>query len=496
MVDGLQRRQRMKNPTAPRSAPSRRDHHGNDDGVLVNDVHSKLNETSVRRVERPSSVENLRAIIRNAAREEGHLSVSGGRHAMGGQQFGSGTVLLDMRKMNRVLSFKPDGGFVEVEAGIQWPALIDFLVGAQGSETRAWGIAQKQTGADRFSIGGALAANIHGRGLTMRPFIQDIASFVLIDGDGNSHPCSPTENADLFALAVGGYGLFGVVASVTLRLTRREKLRRHVEIERIDGVMANFDAKIADGFTYGDFQFSTDETSEGYLREGVMSCYRPVDPDTPVPEGQKRLSLEDWARLMTLAHTDRRKAFELYSAFYLGTSGQVYWSDTHQLSEYIDDYHVDLDRLLGAAVPGSEMITEVYVPREHLASFMERVRQDFLDHRIAFIYGTVRLIEKDDRSFMPWAKQAFACVIFNLHVDHSAEGLSKAAEDFRRLIDRAIEWNGSYFPTYHRWARRDQVLHCYPELPEFLRRKRLYDPEERFQSDWYRHYRDMFSETA
>jgi hypothetical protein len=58
----------------------------------------------------------------------------------------------------------------------------------------------------------------------------------------------------------------------------------------------------------------------------------------------------------------------------------------------------------------------------------------------------------------------------------------------------AVRRNGSYYLTYHRYARREQVLKCYPNFPEFLRLKRRYDPGERFQSDWYRHYRAMFKD--
>ena len=62
---------------------------------------------------------------------------------------------------------------------------------------------------------------------------------------------------------------------------------------------------------------------------------------------------------------------------------------------YLDDYHGELDRALrSAACRGSEMITELYVPRERLAAFMSDVRRDFLRHRVDFIYGTVRLIER------------------------------------------------------------------------------------------------------
>jgi hypothetical protein len=34
---------------------------------------------------------------------------------------------------------------------------------------------------------------------------------------------------------------------------------------------------------------------------------------------------------------------------------------------------------------------------------------------------------------------------------------------------------------------------AHPRFVEFLRLKRRWDPEERFQSDWYRHYRAMFA---
>jgi FAD/FMN-containing dehydrogenase len=104
------------------------------------------------------------------------------------------------------------------------------------------------------------------------------------------------------------------------------------------------------------------------------------------------------------------------------------------------------------------------------------------------------LIERDAESFLAWAREPWVCTVINLHVDHHPDGLRKAAEDFRRLIDRAIEHGGSYFLTYHRWAERRQVDACYPQLGEFLRAKRRYDPGEIFQSDWYRHYKQVFAD--
>jgi FAD/FMN-containing dehydrogenase len=163
------------------------------------------------------------------------------------------------------------------------------------------------------------------------------------------------------------------------------------------------------------------------------------------------------------------------------------------MSIYPVDYHLELDEQSHAIHPASEIITEIDVPREELASFLAEVREDFRLNNVELIYGTVRLIEEDLDSFLPWAKQNYACTIFNLHTEHTPEGVEHSAQTFRRLIDMAIRRNGSYYLTYHRFARRDQVLACYPDFVDFLKLKVKYDPEGRFQSDWHRHYRTMFA---
>jgi len=462
------------------------------DAILLNDIHSRLNPARVRAVVRPTSVDAVRAAVRRAAADGRGVSIAGGRHAMGGQQFGADTIHLDMSGMRRILRFDPLRGHIEVEAGIQWPELIDRLLTAQAGSERPWGIIQKQTGADRLTIGGALAANVHGRGLRLKPFVADVEAFSLVDAGGRLLRCSRRENAELFRLAIGGYGLVGVVTAVTLRLAPRTKLERVVQLLDVEEMMPAVERRIADGFLFGDFQYATDPDSPDFLRRGVFSCYRPVEATRPMPERQPELSRSDWRRLLYLSHADKKRAFELYAGYYLSTSGQLYWSDTHQLSVYLDDYHRDLDRQLGATEPATEMISEIYVPRPALPRFLADVRADFRRHRVELIYGTIRLIEKDDESFLAWAREPFACVIFNLHTIHSPHGVERSAEAFRRLIDRALGHGGSYFLTYHRWATRRQVEACYPQFQDFLRLKRQHDPEERFQSDWYRHYRAMF----
>jgi FAD/FMN-containing dehydrogenase len=454
----------------------------------VNDVHSELNPTWVDRVITPTTVDELRRTVAATASAGGSLSICGMRHAMGAQQFLEGGILLDLTSLDRVLAMDHERGLITVEAGIRWPALVTSYLDLQrqafpGRPPR-WGLTQKQTGADELTLGGALAANAHGRGLTMPPIVGDIESFTLVAPDGELLPCSRTEHADLFALAIGGYGVFGPVATLTLRLSPRRLMRRSVRVMDIEDAPAAARRRIEEGFLYGDFQFDIDPTSPDFLTKGVFSGYLPIEGSQDHAESE--LSREDWVKLLYLAHVDKRRAFSRYAQHYIGTDGQTYWSDTHQLGVYINGYHAEIDRLTQSPHKCSEMITELYVPVDRVVDFLRAAATTLTSLGAEVIYGTIRLIDEDTETVLAWAQGRRACVIFNLHVEHTPAGIAKSGVAFRALIDLALERSGSFFLTYHRHATRAQLLAGYPRLPAFVQAKQAHDPNGVFTSDWYR----------
>ncbi len=459
--------------------------------IWLNDVHSQLNRTRVRTLLTPRTQDELIEAIRSGTRRKMPISLSGCRHSMGGQQFVTDGICLDLRKLARVLNFDRERGLIEAEAGIQWPELIRTYLELQRDSEQPWGIAQKQTGADTFTLGGSLSSNVHGRGLKMKPLISDVESFTLIDPGGKELRCSRSENKELFRLAIGGYGLFGLISTVTLRLVPRRKLRRVVTLVQAKELARHFEERLSQNFLYGDFQFSVDEKAPDFLQHGVFSCYQPIDDCEPVI-AKKELNDNDWLDLLRLAYTDRAKAFKRYSDYYLSTNGQTYWSDTNQLSAYLPNYAQKLRQEIGGQ-DSSLIITEIYVPRPRLADFLAQAAELLRSHRAIVIYGTVRLIEKDDEAFLPWAKDSYACVIFNLFTLHNPVGIEASARSFRGLIDLAIARSGSYYLTYHKFARAEQVTACYPQFRKFLELKKRFDPAERFQSDWYSYYRNVFA---
>jgi len=455
-------------------------------------VHGQLSSARVFSINRVESLEDVAKAFASAKTEEKNVCIAGGRHSMGGQPFADQGVLIDTRKLSRVLAFDTEKGLIEVESGMMWPQLLDHLDTVQRGLPQHWTFSQKPGGVDRVTIGGSLAANIHGRGLTLPPFIGDVESFKLFNAAGQLLTCSRAQNPELFSLAIGGYGLFGFVYSVTLRLVPRRKVERLVEVRDVAGLMSAFAERVRDGFTDGEFQYSIDDRSEDFLRKGVFTCYRPVPDDAALTLPRREMSEREMVDLLYLAHTDKATAFKRAASFYQALNGQVSWSDEAQMSVYPENYHRELDKRYAATTRGSEVITEVCCDREALEPFLADVREYVKRDQVEIIYGTIRLIERDHESFLPWARKPYACVSFNLHVEHSTRGSIRIGDAFRRLLNIGIKHGGSYYLAYHRHALRQQLDACYPRFREFLQLKRKYDKEELFQSDWYRHYRRMY----
>jgi FAD/FMN-containing dehydrogenase len=459
----------------------------------LNDVHSQLNATAVARIERPRNLAALQAVIAQARAGGLSVSIAGGRHAMGGQQFASGALHIDTGALSAVLGSDAVRGWLHIEAGATWPQIIEASHHISGPDGATWGIRQKQTGVDAVSLGGSISANAHGRGLLMQPLGDDIENLTLVNAEGDVILCSREHNAELFSLVIGGYGLFGVIYSATLRLAPRQRLQRVVDIIDLDDAMNAVLRRVDEGCCYGDFQFAIDAGDDGFLRRGVLACYRPAPLDAAQDEAAD-LPPETWLQLLQLAHEDKRAAFRLYAQHYLATHGQCYWSDTMQQSTYLPSYAEYLERARGDA-PRREslVIGEHYVPRDRLMAFMQRARAVLRAQGSEVIYGTIRSILRDTVSFLPWAKDDYACVVFNLRTPHTAAGVERTAAAFRALTDASLALDGSFFLTYHRHASAAQVEAAYPRFREFLQHKRALDPHERFTSDWYRHYRDAFA---
>ena len=463
--------------------------------ITINDIHSQLNQTTVDRVVKPKSLVEIQSLVEEAKVNKQSISIAGGRHAMGGQQFASGSLHLDMTELDKILEIDPKRGLLHCEAGIMWPKIIDITQSMASPHKLGWGIRQKQTGVDDVTLGGSIAANAHGRGLGLCPMADDIEEITLVNSSAEVVVCSRNQNKELFSLVIGGYGLFGVIYSTKLRLIPRQKVKRIVNVIDIQDAENAIYRRIDEGCIYGDFQYAVDPSGEEFMSRGVFACYKPVDDEMAIDDDQSDLPPEAWLTLIKLAHEDKKAAYKLYAQHYIGTDGQIYWSDTMQLSTYIPTYSEFLEKNSPETHNGKEslMIGEHYVPYDKVREFMDDAKAILQESGTEVIYGTIRAINQDTVTFLPWAKQDYGCIIFNLRTHHSEAGLKKVESTFQQLIDSSLSYGGSFFLTYHHYATPEQVKKAYPQIREFFALKQQYDPEELFQSEWYRHYRSAFT---
>src|SRR5262245_42687487 len=162
-----------------------------------------------------------------------------------------------------------------------------------------------------------------------------------------------------------------------------------------DELMAAFNRRMAEGYLYGDCQFSTDVNSDSFPKNGVFSCYRPLPPEAAMPAEVKEARRGALAR--ALLPVARRYAPRLRDLCVLlpvdfGTALLVRHEPDEPLSRRLPR---------GARSPATgqgerHVISELYVPRAALAAFLAAVRADLRQHGAQLIYGRIRLIEKDE----------------------------------------------------------------------------------------------------
>ncbi len=128
---------------------------------------------------------------------------------------GSGNEItsIDMTKFNRILMFDETKGIIKVESGMQVGEFINFIA------QKGWYF-NVIPGYPSITIGGCVAFNVHGKSqFNIGTFGDHIKELTLYHPAYGEMICNKSKNQDVFDLTVGGFGLTGIILSVTLVLS-------------------------------------------------------------------------------------------------------------------------------------------------------------------------------------------------------------------------------------------------------------------------------------
>jgi decaprenylphospho-beta-D-ribofuranose 2-oxidase len=375
-----------------------------------------------------------------------------------------------MNKFNRVLSFSPEYRLIGVEAGMRLSELLR-LTTSKG----LW--LPVMPGYPDITVGGSIAANVHGKNPykhgVIKNWVEDLTIY---------HPrigvvqISQEDSSALFDLTCGGYGLTGVILSATLRLEELpgillSKSRIPVSglLDALQILTENSDADFA--YSFSDAVPYENSFGRGYVNVGRF------DPDSNgkinpqrsyhhmTSTSRARLPLSLWrggiiSRVLTSAYrfservSPEKEDIHLFASMFpfANRSGYFYAFGKQGLAEYqaviplnqVEQYLIDLQKQILKLKPPSLMIS------------------------IKLFSGVGRYVQFDGDG---------VCITLNFV-------RTKTVIKFLSVIDQLTILAGGK-PHIIKDSRLPQsvVEACYPEYQNFQNDLIAYDPERLFQSE-------------
>lgn len=454
-----------------------------DDPLLRTDV-ARLTPARVARVEDPPTIEQLQTIVRDANARGLKVSISGSRHSQGGHTYAAGGVVLDMRAFHRILAIDTSALTVTVESGATWDE-VQRAIAPRGLAVKV------MQSSNIFTVGGTLSANAHGRDLDVTQVVEVVRRFRLLLADGRVLEVSRRENPELFSLVIGGYGLYGVILDVTLQVTRDELYQQQAVSMDYTQFPAYLTREIKPDSTIALMlaRPSIDPDPDAFLREIVVVTWRRVGEGVT---GSFALTEEahvlrdkfffglsrrfDWAKALR---------WRLQKQVELGTGERRIVSRNNAMRPPL----APLEFLDYRSRRDTDIIQEYYVPLEAFVPFMDRFREILMAGRMNVLSATVRYVSANATPTLAYAphRDVFAIIQMS-NVGLSGEAQQHAAQVTRQLLDAALEHGGTYYLTYQRYPTAEQLHRAYPNARHAFERKRFYDPNETFTSQFYQHY--------
>jgi FAD/FMN-containing dehydrogenase len=445
------------------------------------DDASRLNRTKVAEVvpvetETAAAEQQLAALLARARAEGLRVSIAGTRHSMGGHTIYPGGIVIDMLPFNN-MDLDEEHDILHVQAGARWREIIPYL----DRHRRSVAVMQSD---NTFSVGGALSVNCHGWQFGRPPIASTVESFRLMKADGSIVRCSRAGNRELFSLALGGYGLFGIILDADLRVVPNERYRLEQFVVPVDEALGTFAAKVQEKPDAIMVYARMNIVPDAFLEEVILNVlYRDPAADGALPE----LAQPEMVAL-------RRSLFRGSAESDYGK--ELRWEAETRLQPHLSNRHFSRNQLLNEGsdifqnrtAETTDILHEYFIPPRNIEPFVVELRDIIPRHHGNLLNVTVRSMERDDDSFLRYADERMYSLVMLFNQPRTPEGEAGMESMTRALIDAALAAGGCYYLPYRLHATREQFHRAYPQAEEFFRLKRQYDPDELFQNQFYLKY--------
>ena len=429
----------------------------------VNDV-TAINPIQVGHEIQPQTVQEIIDAIRNS---KGPISIGGGRFSMGGQIAYENSLHIDMRQFNSVLNLDTIEKKITVQPGITWRDLQQVI--------DPYGLSVKimQTYAN-FTVGGSISVNCHGRYIGHGPIVSSVLEIKIATASGEVITANRTQNTEVFAAAIGGYGGIGAIIEVTLQLADNVKVERQTaqvapdEYNNFFNNNVRNDAKVI--FQNGDLYPPHFDIINSVAWRKTEKPLTDTVRVTPAGErywleaqAMKVVSSGDFGKWM------RRKLVDpnLYAI------EKVVWRNR--------EASYDVQELEPASREETTyVLQEYFIPVNNIKSFIPKMKAIYDKYDVNVINVSLRHAYADEETYLSWAaEEVFAFVIYYKQgVD--SESREKVRQWTVEMTDAILSEKGRWYLPYQPHATLDQFRKGYPQADKYFEIKNRLDPDHRF----------------
>lgn len=403
------------------------------------------------------------------------ISIAGARHSMGGHCIAPSGVVIDMTPFSK-MELDDERNLLHVQAGAKWSQVIPYL----DRHGKSVSIMQSN---NSFTVGGSLSVNCHGWQYGCPPISSSVESFRLMLADGRVVRCSRTENEQLFSLALGGYGLFGVILDADLRVVANERYRLEQSIVPIEESLITFDRAMEGS-----------NVTMVYARMSIV-------PDRFLKEALINVLHRDPVAIEQLPELGEAGLAAVRRALFRGSAASEYgkklrWDAETRLQPYLRGNYFSRNQLLNEGVEifenrsadHTDILHEYFVTRQALPRFVEDLRRIIPRHNANLLNVTVRFIDVDHDTFLRYADRPVFSLVMLFYQPRTDQADREMEAMTVELIDAALRAGGRYYLPYRLHGTVNQFCQAYPQAGEFFALKRYYDPDELFRNQFYLKY--------
>jgi decaprenylphospho-beta-D-ribofuranose 2-oxidase len=447
--------------------------------IVINDF-SGMNSTCASVVTKPATEDDIRAALLYASSNGLKVSMAGEQHTMAGQSLTPGGLLIDMKSFNKILKLDTARKTILVQAGATWKQ-IQSVIDAKGL---AIDVMQNY---NIFTVGGSVSVNALGLNMNSSTISSNIQSLKIMLADGTVLTASRDFNSEIFRLAIGGYGLFGVILEAEIKLT--SNVAHKVKSHKIDyqDFPSYFAQNLAGKDGMFDSYFSLSPNPDRFMKDIVILSYTP--DHSKVPKPVERRWFENFMNPILAGVVNNSSE----SAFWR----RVVWFLQSKILVHTIPDSVSRNQLMSRPMPPiaeaedneSFVIQSYFVSKSNFTQFVDRLRTVVLQNNPPIVTASIMNLNQDEIAELSTGRGEDKFVIVLGFVQQmNAEGEERMNRFASEMIDQTIELGGTLYLAHRMAYSKNQLDSLYPNSKVFFDMKRKYDPTELFSNRLYERY--------